>query len=179
MGAVDLEDLIAKTALGDRRAFAKLYERTSRKLFAVALRILQDRAEAEDAIQDAYVKIWRYSERFAASKARPMTWMIAITRNLCIDRLRARKAPAAALDSALAVADGTLQPDQKAMARDEAQRLMDCIDGLGDPHSRLVRVAYFGGLTYRALAERDSVPLGTVKSQMRRALAGLRECLGR
>jgi RNA polymerase sigma-70 factor (ECF subfamily) len=172
-----LERLLALTALGDRRAFNELYRRTSAKLHGVCLRILQDRAEAEDVVQDAYVKIWRYAERYAAARARPMTWMIAIARNLSIDRLRQRRSPAAALEAAAAVVDAAMRPDERAMARGEARRLLDCLRGLGDAEARLIRIAYFGGLTYAALAERDGLPLGTVKSRMRRALAALKGCL--
>ncbi|UOM34133.1 sigma-70 family RNA polymerase sigma factor [Acuticoccus sp. I52.16.1] len=179
MDEASLEQLLGKTALGDRRAFEALYEKSNAKLFALCLRILQDKAEAEDAMQDAYVKIWRYAERYAASRASASTWMIAITRNQCIDRLRTKRAPGAALDAAENVADAAMRPDQKALAGDEAQRLIDCINGLGDADGRMVRIAYFGGVTYKALAERDGTPLGTVKSRMRRALAALKECLTR
>ena len=179
MVEADLEQLLAMAALGDRRAFQQLYDRTNGKLFAVCLRILHDRHEAEDAVQDAYIKIWRYAERYAASRARPMTWMIAIARNLSIDRLRARRTPAAALDAAASVADNALRPDQKALAAGEAKRLVQCIEDLGAGDARMIRIAYFGGVTYAALAERDGTPLGTVKSRMRRALAALRECLTR
>lgn len=177
MDDASIDELLNKTALGDRRAFDLLYQRTNAKLFALCLRILQDKAEAEDAMQDAYVKIWRYAERYAASRAKATTWMIAITRNHCIDRLRARKTPLAALEAAEMVADTAMRPDQKAMASAEAKRLVTCIDDLGEGDGRLIRTAYFGGVTYRALAERDGTPLGTIKSRMRRALAQLRECL--
>lgn len=172
-----LEDLLAKTALGDRRAFQQLYDRSNPRIYALCVRILQDRAEAEDAMQDSYVKIWRYAERYAASRARATTWMIAIARNQCIDRLRARKTPTATLDTAEQIADAAMRPDQKALATAEARRLVDCIEGLGSDEARMVRIAYFGGVTYSALAERDGTPLGTVKSRMRRALAALRGCL--
>ncbi len=174
-----LEELLSKTALGDRRAFEALYDKSNAKLFALCLRILQDKTEAEDAMQDAYVKIWRYSERYAASRAKATTWMIAIARNQCIDRLRAKRSPSAALEAAENVADAAMRPDQKALASGEAQRLVDCINGLGEPDGRMVRVAYFGGVTYKALADREGTPLGTVKSRMRRALAALKECLTR
>ncbi|MEM0906744.1 MAG: sigma-70 family RNA polymerase sigma factor [Pseudomonadota bacterium] len=178
MDDAELEQLIERAALGDRSAFGALYDRASPKLFALCLRILSDRQEAEDAVQDAFVKIWRYAERYRAARAKPLTWMAAIARNVCIDRLRARKSPPAALQAAEAVADATLRPDERALAKSSAKQLLDCIDGLGDDTARLVRIAYFGGLTYAALAERDSVPLGTVKSRMRRALADLKTCLG-
>jgi RNA polymerase sigma-70 factor, ECF subfamily len=174
----ELETLLARCALGDRRAFERLYERTSAKLNAVCLRILNDRGEAEEAVQDAYVRIWRYAERYSASRARPMTWMIAIARNLSIDRLRARRAPAvAALEAAERVADARPRADQTLLARGEARRLAACVEGLGERDGRLVKLAYFGGVTYAAIADRENAPLGTVKSRMRRALAALRQCL--
>ncbi|RAI01051.1 RNA polymerase subunit sigma [Acuticoccus sediminis] len=177
MDEASLEELLNKTALGDRRAFQMLYERSNAKLYALCLRILQDKGEAEDAMQDAYVKIWRYAERYAASRARATTWMVAIARNQCIDRLRAKRTPAAALEAAENVADAAMRPDQKALASAEAKRLVDCIDGLGETDGRLIRIAYFGGVTYKAIADRDGTPLGTIKSRMRRALAALKECL--
>ncbi|MEM9221821.1 MAG: sigma-70 family RNA polymerase sigma factor [Pseudomonadota bacterium] len=179
MDDADLTKLLERCALGDRRSFDRLYERTSGKLFALAIRILQDRQEAEDAVQDAYVKIWRYAERYAVARAGAMTWMAAIARNVCIDRLRAKKSPTATLDAAEAVADTTLRPDEAMLAKGSAKQLLDCINGLEPAMARLVRIAYFGGVTYAGLAERDGVPLGTVKSRMRRALGQLRTCLGR
>ena len=177
MATDDLAHLLSRTALGDRTAFARLHKLTSGKLFAVCLRILHDRSEADDALQDAYTKIWRYAERYSSAQARPMTWMIAITRNVCIDRLRSRKPDTAALDAAEAVADAALRPDEKAMAKGEMIRLANCMNSLPLHHARIVRIAYFGGATYSALAEREGVPLGTMKSRMRAALAKLRECL--
>ena len=179
MDDAELQTLLERTALGDRLSFRRLYTKSSSKLFAVCLRILQDRGEAEDALQDAYLKIWRYAERYAAARAQPLTWMIALARSVCIDRLRARKSPAATLQAAESVADTTLRPDERALAKSQAKALLDCINGLGDAQARLVRIAYFGGATYAALAERDGVPLGTVKSRMRKALSELRACLGR
>jgi RNA polymerase sigma-70 factor (ECF subfamily) len=86
-----LEDLIARTALRDRAAFSALYDATAGKLHAVALRVLGDRAAAEDAVQDTYVKIWRNAERYAVTGHSPMTWLITIARNTAIDRLRGRR----------------------------------------------------------------------------------------
>lgn len=177
MADQELETLLANTALGDRAAFMELYQKSNGKLFAVCMRILQDKTEAEDALQDAYIKIWRYAERYAATRATPMTWMIAITRNHAIDKLRAKRPPAKALKIAESVADGAMRADDRALAKSEAKRLLDCIKGLGEPEARHVRMAYFGGVTYAALAEREGVPLGTLKSRMRKALGSLRECL--
>lgn len=172
-----LEELIHSAADGNKAAFAALVRQSEAKLYAVCLRILHDRQEAEDALQDAYVKIWRYAERYSASRAAPMTWMVAITRNLAIDRLRARRPEGAALDAAENVADTAARADRKLMATDAAKKLAACIEELGPERARIVRIAYFGGATYAALAEREGVPLGTLKSRMRQTLAALRECL--
>lgn len=87
----DIESYIAKCALGDRSAFSALYTATSAKLFGVCLRVLGNQAEAEDALQDVFVKIWRNADRYQVNGLSPMTWLITIARNLAIDRLRARK----------------------------------------------------------------------------------------
>ncbi|MEM7695182.1 MAG: sigma-70 family RNA polymerase sigma factor [Pseudomonadota bacterium] len=174
----DLDGLLEKVALGDRAAFKRLYDVASPRLFAVTLRILHDRTDAEEAVQDAFVKIWRYAERYVASRSKPQTWMVAIARNVAIDRLRQTRAPTVALELGETVADNAPRPDERTLARAEAQRLLDCIDGLGTRDGRLIRIAYFGGATYAALAERDRVPLGTVKSRMRKALHDLKTCLG-
>ncbi|MEM8552924.1 MAG: sigma factor, partial [Pseudomonadota bacterium] len=89
MDDAELRPLLERTAVGDRQAFQTLYEKASPRLFAVSVRVLQDRAEAEDALQDAFIKIWRYAERFPVSGVRAQTWMIAIVRNTAIDKLRA------------------------------------------------------------------------------------------
>ncbi len=97
----EVSGLISRVALRDRPAFDRLYQLTSSKLFCVCLRILRERAEAEDALQEIYVKVWGRAERFAASDASPVSWLVAIARNHCIDRIRARKAPSVNLDDAL------------------------------------------------------------------------------
>lgn len=91
MGPDDITKLLARTALRDRNAFDQLYRLTSAKLFGVCLRVLKDRAEAEEALQEIYIKIWHKADRFTANDLSPITWLVAVARNHCIDRLRARK----------------------------------------------------------------------------------------
>src|SRR5487761_2465557 len=100
----EIDDLIARTALRDRAAFRDLYQRTSAKLFGVALRILKDRSEAEEALQEIYVKIWQRADRYAAGPYSPISWLVAIARNHALDILRARKPVADGIDGALEVA---------------------------------------------------------------------------
>ena len=174
-----LESLLARVALGDRGAFALLYERSSAKLFGVCLRILGERAEAEEALQETYVKIWRSAGQYAQAKAGAIAWMAAVARNQSIDRLRARRQGAAGIDAAAEIGDGRPTPEGEAVAAADRRQLHDCLDELEARHSAAIRDAYFGGHTYEALAARNGVPLGTMKSWIRRGLAKLRDCLER
>ena len=97
----DIARLIVRTSLKDRAAFDLLYRQTSAKLFGVCLRVLSDRAEAEEALQEVFVKVWTKADRFAVSELSPMSWLIAVARNHAIDRIRARRRPAAEIDTAL------------------------------------------------------------------------------
>ena len=174
-----LEGLIERTALGERAAFDRLYRLSSAKLLGVCLRILRDRADAEEALQESFVKIWRHAGQYSRARAKPMAWLAAIARNQSIDRLRRRKPPAADIDAASEIADGGPSPEAGALAGDERRRLLACLEELPEEQARAVRLAYFGGFTYEALAERLSVPLGTMKSRIRRSLIKLKSCLER
>jgi RNA polymerase sigma-70 factor (ECF subfamily) len=102
----EISELIARTALRDRAAFRTLYERTNAKLFGVSLRILRDRSEAEEALQEVYVKIWQRADRYQAGGYSPISWLVAIARNHALDILRARKPVSDDIDVALDIADG-------------------------------------------------------------------------
>jgi RNA polymerase sigma-70 factor (ECF subfamily) len=177
--AESIESLLARVALRDRGAFELLYQRTSAKLFGVCLRILSERAEAEEALQEAFVKIWRNAGQYSQARAGAIAWMAAIARNQSIDRLRARRRGAEDIDVAAEVADGRPTPEAEAVAAADRRLLHDCLDALEPGHAAAIRDAYFGGYTYEALARRGGVPLGTMKSWIRRGLAKLRECLER
>lgn len=172
---------LAAVARGDRRAFAAVYERTSAKLFGVCLRILGNRSEAEDALQEAYVNVWRNAASFDAAKASPISWLAALARNKAIDRLRNRASrPQEAIgDEVMTIADPAPSALTLVSAAQDGQRLAGCIGELDDRQGAAIRNAFFGGLTYVELAEREVVPLGTMKSWIRRGLQRLRECLER
>jgi len=173
----DIEDAIARMALGDRAGFATLYSATSAKLFGVALRVLNNRAEAEEVLQEAFVKIWRHADRYAANGLSPMTWLITITRNHAIDRLRTRKTAGGTMDEAVDVADAAPGPEALAVAASEGVRIADCMAQLEDRKADAVRRAYLEGETYQELAHRYDLPLNTVRTWLRRSLIKLRECL--
>lgn len=175
----DIEALIARVALRDRSAFAELYRKTSPKLFAVCLRILIDRAEAEEALQEVYVKIWQRADRFAIGRAGGMTWLSAIARNHAIDVIRARKPVARDIDDAIAVADPSRNPEEAALAASEGRRIEDCLQELPEDRAQAVLKAYVEGLSYEELARHYGVPLNTMRTWLRRSLIKLRECLER
>ncbi len=175
--SASLEELLAHSGLGDRAAFKIVYERTSAKLFGVCLRILKDRQEAEEVLQETYVKVWHNAGRYVQAKASPISWLVAIARNQSIDRLRARKPQAADLDEAMERPDDGPSPEARTVASDEQRRLTACLSRLEAPHAEAVRSAFLEGYTYEELATRMDVPLGTMKSWIRRSLLKLKDCL--
>jgi RNA polymerase sigma-70 factor (ECF subfamily) len=165
---------------GDRTALQTTYRLTCAKLFGVCLRILHERAEAEDVLQEVYLTVWQKAAGFDPARASPMTWLIAIARNKAIDRLRAGRGRAMEpIDSAAEIADAApLAEDALAQGEDNA-RLKACLGGLVASEQNALRGAFFDGNTYEELAARMNEPLGTVKSRIRRALQKLKACLER
>ena len=164
---------------GDRAALQTVYRLTSAKLFGVCLRILGERAEAEDVLQEVYVTVWRKAADFDASRASPMTWLIALARNRSIDRLRATRVNRnmAPIEGAIDVADTAATADQR-FGRRAGARSSSWMPGRLASHERAaLRGAFFDGNTYDDLAKRMNVPLGTMKSWIRRAMIKLKACL--
>lgn len=173
-----LADALVRTGRGDRTSFEDVYRRTSAKLFGICLRIFPERQEAEDALQDAFITIWKKAAAFDPARASPITWLCAVTRNRAIDRLRASgKLGFAPIDDAAEIADPAPLADANLMQAGETAALNGCIETLESRDSSFIRAAFLHGATYAELAARDALPLGTVKSRVRRALIKLRECL--
>lgn len=173
----DIERLILATAEGDRAAFLSLYDATGAKLFGVCLRVLRDRAEAEDVLQEIFLKVWRNADRYKANGYSPMTWLITVARNGAIDRLRARKARGTTTDLAEELPDQRPTPEAAAIAASEQARVHRCLDELNPDRAGAVKGAYLDGLTYQELATRYSVPLNTMRTWLRRSLQTLKDCL--
>jgi RNA polymerase sigma factor (sigma-70 family) len=174
----ELNRLLIRVGSNDQKAFAELYERTSSKLFGVCVRMLRDRNEAEEVLQETYTTLWRRAAGFDASKASAITWMVALSRNKAIDRLRQRREQVLDDPSRLdETADERPTPAAHAEASQEHRRLERCLDELEPQQQSSVREAFFTGATYNELSTRCKVPLGTMKSWIRRALIQLRTCL--
>ena len=172
----DIADLIARTALRDRQAFRALYDGTSAKLFGVALCILRDRGDAEEALQEIYVKIWQRAERFVPGGYSPISWLVAVARNHCLDVLRARRPSGDDIEAA-EIADPSPDPEASAVAGGERGRIEACLQALEADRASAVRGAYLDGYSYEELASRFEVPLNTMRTWLRRSLIKLRECL--
>ena len=183
----DLSRLLALTGLGDRAAFATLYERTSSHLFAVVLRINRDRPQAEDILQEVYVNVWRAAQSFDAAQSQPLTWLTSIARNRAIDSLRRKQAEPPlqttmsgdledrdVYDTLPSDAPGPLEMLSRAS---DARALTACMEGLSAPQRQSVALAFFDGLSHAEVAVQMGQPLGTVKSWVRRSLLALKSCL--
>lgn len=186
----ELAQLMSRSALGDRAAFARLYDLTSPHLFAVVLRIQRDRALAEDLLQEVYVNVWRSMGSFDAAQSQPMTWLTSIARNRAIDSLRrAQTQPVVqrvhrdddddGVDLDQQVADEAPGPLELLSQAGDARRLDTCMKGLTAPQRQSVALAFFDGLSHAEVATHLHQPLGTVKSWVRRALLSLKDCLER
>jgi RNA polymerase sigma factor (sigma-70 family) len=173
-----LDQALESVAAGDRDAFAEVYQRTSVKLLGVCRRILPERQEAEEVLQDIYLTVWRRAGAFDATRGSAMTWLITLARNRAVDRLRAgARRPTDPIEYADHVADSAPDAEASAIASDDAERLAYCMGRIDTGDAGLIRTAFFEGATYTELAERVARPLGTIKSRIRRALIALRECL--
>jgi RNA polymerase sigma-70 factor (ECF subfamily) len=177
MDASELSRLVARSGLGDRAAFRELYDATSAKLFGICLRVLKNRTDAEDALQDVYIKIWKNAASYQVSGYSPMTWLITIARNQAIDRLRVRQPPTSELVDADTIPDKALTPEQAALRAAENVRLRRCLDQLAPDRAEAVKAVYLDGYSYQELADRLNQPINTIRTWLRRSLISLRECL--
>ena len=174
-----LKRAMDRLAAGDRGALEVVYRLTNVKLFGICCRILGDRKEAEDALQDVYITLWRNASRYDASRASPIAWLATFARNRAVDRLRTGKVRGGSVpvEEALPLPDQSPLADALLVDKERNAQIHTCIAGL-DPNTRdHIRGAFFEGYTYAELAERADVPLGTMKSWIRRGLQKLRACL--
>jgi RNA polymerase sigma factor (sigma-70 family) len=164
---------------GDRDALQQIFARTSMKLMSICVRILKDRDEAEDVLQEVFISIWGRAASFDPDRSSPSTWLSTIARNKAIDRLRSRRArpSASPIEEAFDLADGAPDGFAAAAERQEGARIQHCLSTLEGRAQAMIRTAFFEGTSYADLAARAGVPLGTVKSWIRRGLQRLKACL--
>ena len=181
--SIEREQLVAAlrgVAAGSQPALAEVYQKTSAKLFGICIRILGERSEAEDALQDIYINVWRKAGSFDPAKASPITWLATLARNRSIDRKRSQGSrPAAPVEEAAEIPDTAPSALDQLETAEEGGRIASCLGELEDRQNRAIRAAFYEGLSYPDLAQSWSVPLGTVKSWIRRGLLRLKDCLER
>jgi len=175
-----LAALLERVAREDGEALRTLYELTSAKLFGLALRILVRREWAEEVLQESFVNVWRYAADYRRGLSAPMTWMAAIVRNRALDHLRrvdhAETEWSETLDELIPAPD--LDPSEQALLSDDARRLAFCLGQLDPSQRQAVSLAYLRDHSHSEISNALRVPLGTVKSWIRRGLEKLKTCLG-
>jgi RNA polymerase sigma-70 factor (ECF subfamily) len=178
-----LQRLLAQVALGDRVAFRGLYDATSAKLFGFAIRILKKHELAEEALQDAFVSIWHAASSYQVHLSAPMTWLATIVRNKALD-IR-RRLPAnmeiefgpGDYDPVEALQETAAGPEEQAQLSRDALALAGCMERLAAAQRQVIGMAYLHDLSHSEVAAQLSLPLGTVKTWIRRGLERLRACL--
>jgi RNA polymerase sigma factor (sigma-70 family) len=170
------EALVALVARGEESALAELYDRLGGVAYSLALRVLRDRALAEDAVQEAFLAVWRSAARFVPDRARAQSWILTLVHRRAVDLVRReatrRTEPLDDTDR-----PGGEAADQPTWLRYERERVQKALRTLPDQQRELIELAYYGGFTQSQLADRVGVPLGTVKSRMFTGLSRLGELL--
>jgi len=167
-----LDRIIAR----DERAVAELYDRHNRLLYGLILRILRDRSEAEEVLQEVFVLVWTRAETYNVALGSPAAWLVRIARNRAIDRLRSNAVRLRAVEAA-PLPDAADSPETRAAESEQQRVVQRALDGLPPEQRVLIEQAYFLGLTQSELAERFRLPLGTVKTRIRTGMMALREQL--
>ena len=176
-------DLLTLIAKGDRRAFGHLYDRSSQVLFTLSLRMLGDREEAEDLLQEVYTEVWRKSVRYDARRGSPMAWLITLTRSRGIDRLRARASRGHGMTDSIDDAPvaqtqghGSTPFDQQADAEVRVM-VMKALLELPAAQRQALELSYYEGLSHSEIAERLKEPVGTIKTRIKLGMSKLKTAL--
>ena len=167
-------ELIQRTGAGDRPAFEKLYKRYARSVFGLALRRLGDRGRAEDAVQETFASIWRSARSYKPDRGAGAPWLYAVARNAIVDRSRARNEPPAEAPDEASTDRG---PDERAEAAWLQWRIHRALETLPEREREVIALAYWSDLSQSEVADKLGIPLGTVKTRTRSALAHLGELL--
>ena len=176
-------ELLARAATGDQQAFAELYDRSSSLLFTLALRILGDRDEAAEVLQEVYLEVWRKVVRYNPARGSPTAWLVTMTRSRALDRLRSRAARGYGMTDSIQNTPLTDLPDGnpgplQASADLELRALVEkALDELPEAQREALKLAYYQGLSHTEIAARLNEPLGTVKTRIQLGMSKLRTAL--
>ena len=174
-------ELLTLIAAGDVRAVGELYDRYGATLFPIAVRILRDRTEAEDVLHDAFVAVSERASQYTPARGSVIAWLVTLVRNLSIDRTRRRDRRGALARDVIAHEPpaSTRDPERLTSEASERAKIRRALATLPQAQRQTLEIAFFEGLSHPEIAERENVPLGTIKSRAARALAGLREALAK
>lgn len=175
----DLDALLRRVARGDNSAFAAFYDHTKSRVYGLVARVLRDAGYSEETTQEIYLEVWRTAAEFDPAKGSALAWLLTMTHRRAIDRVRSEQA-GTARESRYGIANVETATDvvaDSAIAGDERRRVAHCLESLTDTQRQCIELAYYGGLTYAEVSQRLAANLSTVKSRMRDALRGLRNCL--
>jgi RNA polymerase sigma-70 factor, ECF subfamily len=179
----DLGALLRRIPRGDGQAFAEFYDHTNTRVYGLVIRVLRDAGYSEETTQEIYLEVWRTASEYNPAKGSPLAWLLTMAHRRAIDRVRTEQAGsnresrygAANVEPAAASAYDPVA--DSAVAGDERRRVIACLDGLTDAQRQCIEMAYYNGLTYAEVSQRLATNLSTIKSRIRDALRGLRNCL--
>jgi len=171
--------LIDRIVARDPGAVGELYDRHNRLLYGLIQRILRDRSEADEVLQDVFVLVWTRAETYNAALGAPVAWLVRLARNRAIDRLRANSVRLRAVESRVLPPASGDNPESRARQSEQQRTVARALDELPSDQRELIEEAYFLGLTQSELSARHQVPLGTVKTRMRAGLQALRQKLSK
>ncbi|MBT1001870.1 ECF RNA polymerase sigma factor SigK [Paenarthrobacter sp. DKR-5] len=177
--AEDLALLLLETGLGNHQAFSEFYARTSRRVFGLVCRIVVDHGLSEEVVQDVYISVWRDARTYRADAGSPVSWLLTIAHRRAVDKVRSREA-STSREARWGAASHSVPYDDVAetvLDRADAGGLKTALASLVPAQREAIDLAYFGGLTYREVAEKLGVPLPTIKSRIRDGVGRLRSLL--
>lgn len=176
----DVGTLLNRAARGDTEAFERIYDAMAAAVFGLAVRVIRNRAIAEEVAQEVFVEVWRRSARYETARGSGKTWLMTIAHRRAVDRVRHEQA-GADRDATVAAGDVTRPFDEVSERVEislEREQVRRCLEGLTELQRESVSLAYYDGYTYREVANLLESPLGTIKTRMRDGLARLRDCMG-
>ena len=174
-----LMTLIQRAMVGDQGAFAALYEATSKVVFGLVLRIVAERATAEEVLLDVYTQAWRQANSYDSSRGSPLAWLMTIARSRAIDRLRSSRQDhnKETIDESTNLVASSLNPEEASVLSERQRLVRSALDSLVPEQREVLELAYYGGLSHTEIAEKTGHPLGTVKTRTRLGMMKLREML--